>query len=195
MGPVARRLLVADFMPNINEPRLLEGARRFDRHTLAEIHDLFYPEVYRYAAYRLNDAPLAEDIAGEVFLRLLTALKQGKGPRKTLRGWLMGAASNIINDHYRHSYANPQSELDEGHAASNPGPADMVELGLRREALRAALRRLTAEQQHVLALRFGGEYSLEETAQAIGKSVNAVKSLQLRALNSLRRYLTEAGHE
>jgi RNA polymerase sigma-70 factor (ECF subfamily) len=50
---------------------------------------------------------------------------------------------------------------------------------------------LTSEQQHVLALRFADEHSLEETAAIMEKSVNAVKALQFRAIASLRRIFEE----
>jgi len=54
------------------------------------------------------------------------------------------------------------------------------------------MRRLTADQQHVLALRFTQELSLEETARMMKKSLNAVKVIQFRALAALRRLLLEA---
>jgi RNA polymerase sigma-70 factor (ECF subfamily) len=54
---------------------------------------------------------------------------------------------------------------------------------------------LTAEQQHVLALRFGQGYSLEETAAFMDKNVNAVKALQFRALAALQRELGEVNYE
>jgi DNA-directed RNA polymerase specialized sigma24 family protein len=54
---------------------------------------------------------------------------------------------------------------------------------------------LTAEQQDVLALRFGQGYSLEETASHLKKNVNAVKALQFRALASLQRQIGEVNHE
>ena len=182
-------------MTSPDESRLLEGARRLDRAILAEIHDTFYPEVYRYAAYRLSDAQTAEDVSGEVFLRLIAALKTGKGPRQTLRGWLMGAASNLINDHYRAHYAAPQEELDENALSRSPGPAELAERNLQRSAVQAALRQLTEDQQHVLALRFGDGYSIEETAHTVRNSINAVKALQLRALAALRRHLESAGYD
>jgi RNA polymerase sigma-70 factor (ECF subfamily) len=50
---------------------------------------------------------------------------------------------------------------------------------------------LTVDQQHVLALRFAEEYSLEETAHIMGKTIGAVKTLQFRALAALRRLLEE----
>lgn len=60
---------------------------------------------------------------------------------------------------------------------------------LKRQEVRRAIQKLTNEQQHVLALRFADQRSLDETAKIIGKSVSAIKALQFRALVSLRRYL------
>jgi DNA-directed RNA polymerase specialized sigma24 family protein len=54
---------------------------------------------------------------------------------------------------------------------------------------------LTPEQQHVLGLRFGQGYSLEETAEILNKNINAVKALQFRALASLQRQIGEANYE
>ena len=60
-----------------------------------------------------------------------------------------------------------------------------------QQQVRQALQDLTTEQQHVLALRFSGEYSLDDTANLMGKSVTAVKGLQFRAIASLRRLVEE----
>jgi RNA polymerase sigma factor (sigma-70 family) len=60
-----------------------------------------------------------------------------------------------------------------------------------QRALRQALAKLPADQQHLLAVRFAEGCSLEETAQATGSDPDVVKSLQLRALDSLRSRLVE----
>ncbi len=57
--------------------------------------------------------------------------------------------------------------------------------------VRDAFGELTPEQQHVLALRFSQERSLDETASIMGKTITAVKALQFRAVASLRRALEE----
>jgi len=195
-GQAAGTIAVADkSKEDSDEPRLLAGAWSFDRQILTEIHDRFYPDIYRYASYRLGDPSAAEDVAGEVFLRLLVALKDRRGPRTTLRGWLMGTASHIINDSFRRSYASVQTDLTEDYSDHRSNPADMVELGSQRAEVRAALRRLTSEQQHVLALRLGNGYSLEDTARTMARSLSAVKSLQLCALASLRRNLEVSKNE
>lgn len=173
----------------------LARARRLDSNALAQIHDRYYPEVYRYVRYRLDDQQACEDITSEVFLRFLDALHRQRGPTKSLRGWLMGTASNLVNDHLRHHYARPTENLEDNGETENlddgMSPESSLDDSLQRRNVRRAVRQLTMEQQHVLALRFSEERSLDETARIIGKSVTAVKALQFRALASLRRLLRE----
>lgn len=60
---------------------------------------------------------------------------------------------------------------------------------MQKDALKAALTVITEDQREVIALRFGAELSIKITAQVMGKSVNAVKVLQFRALKSLKAQL------
>jgi RNA polymerase sigma-70 factor (ECF subfamily) len=53
--------------------------------------------------------------------------------------------------------------------------------------------RLTENQRDVLALRVIGDLTVEQTADALGKGVGAVKALQRRALASVRRAMSESG--
>jgi RNA polymerase sigma-70 factor (ECF subfamily) len=173
----------------------LKRVRNLDANALAQIHDQYYPEIYRYVRYRLDNEQICEDITSEVFLRLLDALHQKRGPDQSLRGWLFGTASNLVNDHLRHHYAWPVEELEErsdiGHSAGSDTPEQFLEDSFQKQEVLRAFQKLTGEQQHVLALRFADERSLDETAKIIGKSVSAVKALQFRALASLRRHLDE----
>jgi RNA polymerase sigma-70 factor (ECF subfamily) len=77
------------------------------------------------------------------------------------------------------------------------GPSLVAEVDQREQSqvVNDAYAQLTADQQHVLALRFGHGYSLEETAAFMNKNVNAVKALQFRALAALQRELGEVNYE
>jgi RNA polymerase sigma-70 factor (ECF subfamily) len=178
----------------IGADETLERARRFDAAALALIHDRYYSEVYRYVRFRLPEEAAAEDIASEVFLRLLDALNRQRGPVESLRGWLMGTASNLVNDHLRQRYARPTTDIEDESLelfAGYGSPESSQEDSWQRQQIQKAIGLLTEEQQHVLALRFGDDRSVEETAKIIGKSVNAVKALQFRALASLRRIIMQ----
>ncbi len=165
----------------------LDGLRSLDSQAVAAVYDRYYPDVYRFVRYRLNDETTAEDIASEVFIRLLEAVKSGHAPQTSLKAWLLGTASHIVTDHFRKSYRRPTDELPETLPDERPDPVLDVEQRERERHLKAAMSKLTDEQQTVLSLRFGQGYSLEETAAFLKKNINAVKQLQFRALAALNR--------
>ncbi len=167
----------------------LDGLRNLEPQTISAIHKRYFPEIFRYARYRLGDETIAEDIAGETFTRLLEAVNVGSGPHTSLRGWLMSTTSNLINDHLRKRYSHPTENLPEDldlHT-DEPSPMQYVEQIDRNRFLYDALTKLTPDQQEVIALRFGNGYSLDETANMMDKNVNAIKALQFRAIAALRR--------
>lgn len=173
----------------------LDGLRELNSQVIGAIYDKYFPEVYRYVRYRLSDEQAAEDIASDVFVRLLEASQKRRGPETNLRAWLLGTASHIITDHLRRSYRRPTEKISENVLDPLAVPADEVDHRERSKSVRTAMQQLTPEQQHVLALRFGEGLSLEETAAAMNKNVNAIKALQFRALTSLQRGMGEVAHE
>ena len=183
---------VSIFAPEINrmEPDLTLGqSDKLNSQQLAEIHDRFYPVVFRYVCYRLDDVQVCEDITSETFLIFIDALQKHNRPIKNVRAWLMGTASNLINDYLRNAYKRPTDDIDEKEIPDHRTPEDTAESNWQQQAIRKALLRLTTEQQNVLALRFSGEHSIEETAILMGKSIGAVKTLQFRALTALKEIL------
>lgn len=173
------------------DPSELDSLRNLESQAVAAIYDRYFAEVYRYVRYRLGDESLAEDIASEVFFRLLKAEHGRRGPTKNMRGWLIGTANNIVNDHLRHRYRRPQVRLEETHISDGHSLTDEVENQDRNRSLQGALTSLTADQQNVLALRFSLNYSLEETAAVMNKKINAIKQLQYRALAALLRQMAK----
>jgi len=173
----------------------LKSLRELDAQTIGAIYDQYFSEVYRYVLYRIGDQVLAEDISSDVFIRLLEAVQDGRPPQSNLKGWLIGTASHVVTDHMRKKYRHPEEEISESFADRSPGPASDVDQREQNRIVNGAYAQLTPEQQHVLALRFGQGYSLEETATFMNKNVNAVKALQFRALAALQREVGEVDYE
>jgi RNA polymerase sigma-70 factor, ECF subfamily len=173
----------------------LNGLRSSSSQAIGAIYDRYFPEVFRYVRYRLNDGHAAEDIASEVFVRLLEATQNGRGPQTNLRAWLLSTAAHILTDHMRRAYRRPTEALPEDIMDQTSTPADEFDRREQDRRFQSAYSQLTAEQQHVLALRFGQGYSLEETASVLKKNVNAIKALQFRALAALQRTLGEMPHD
>jgi RNA polymerase sigma-70 factor, ECF subfamily len=174
------------------EQREFDGLLRLDSQVISAIYDRYFPTIYRYARYRISDETHAEDIASDVFVRLLEAVRAGRAPESNLKAWLLTTASHVVNDFHRKTYRSPTDELSDNLADKTEGPVDDIERRERHAKVRQALTGLTYEQQHVLALRFNEGLSLEETANVMKKNVNAIKQLQLRALAALNRKVEEA---
>ena len=168
--------------PLDKDPRLL------DKQDLVAIYELLSPRLFSYAVRLLGDNHLAEDCVAETFSRFLKVIQRGLGPRDNVRAYLYRIAHNWITDYYRHRI--PEDSLEGRHLnLPSENPAVTVSLNLDRDRVRQALLNLPPEQRQVLMLRFYEEWPHEETAAAIGKTVEATRALQYRALNGLRRML------
>ncbi len=168
---------------------LIRRAQEGDAEAMAEIYQLYAPVIFRYFFFRVNDQATAEDLTGEVFLDLVKAL-----PRYVARGipftaWLFRIAHARLVDHHRRAAYRQTEELSEALVdhASDPEGEVVDRAGTRR--LEEAITALTDEQRMVIQLRFLDRFSLEETAQAMGKTAGAIKALQHRALRELARIL------
>lgn len=172
--------------------RLLNRIQQFDTQALSEVYDTFSPRIYGYVYRRTGQVDTAQDITAETFHRLLVALKRESGPRDNLSAWLYRVAHNLIVDYYRHRSLEETLELDvESLARTQPEQDQGIQKELEAET-RAALLQLTTLQQQIIVLRFLEGLSLKETAQIVQRDVSAVKALQHRALNSLRRLIEES---
>ncbi|MGH9090730.1 MAG: RNA polymerase sigma factor [Acidimicrobiales bacterium] len=145
---------------------------------------------YRVAA-RTRDRGEAEEAAQEVFCRVLARMGTLPAGEAVRRAYLTRAASNLLQDQWQRRAR--RLVADSAFAADRTGePADPQDVALRREEtdrLVAALRSLPPVQAQVLRLRIGEELSSEEVGAVMGKSAQAVRQIQHRALEALRARL------
>lgn len=161
------------------------------RDEMIAIYEEFNPGIYRYAVRLLRDASLAEDCVSETFSRFLTAIQRGGGPQENIRAYLYRVAHNWITDHFRRKPLPDLRIEDHEPIESGSNPAAQVADSMERERVRAAILRLPAEQQQIIQLRFLENWSHEEVAEVVGKTIDATRSMQYRALGNLRRILME----
>jgi RNA polymerase sigma-70 factor (ECF subfamily) len=176
-----------------NEKQLLLLAKQYDQNALAEIYDLYSPGLYRYAVRLLNNPDLAEDCVAETFSRLLNALRNHGGPKDYLRAYLYRVAHNWITDLYRREPITQSDDYVHLQADPSSNTSELVDVILEKEKVRTAIKLLTPDQRQVVVLKFLEGWSNAEVAESVKKPIGAVKSLQHRALGSLRRILSEDG--
>lgn len=172
-----------------DERALLQRAREYDAAALGEIYDRYSVKIYNYIYHRLGDAHLAEDLTADVFVKMLEAIRSSVPWRISFSGWLYRIAHNVVIDYLRRHREEMESYLDERLIAAGESPTIALERKLMRQQLRAAISRLNEDYQQVIILKFVEGLSNAEVAQILGRSEGAVKSLQHRALTSLRRIM------
>jgi RNA polymerase sigma-70 factor (ECF subfamily) len=174
-----------------DQQALLERASRAEPAALGEVYDQYAGKIYAYIYRRVGQAEVAEDLTGQVFMRMLEAIRRGQGWRSSFSGWLYRIAHNLVIDYYRRRGRVTLVDIDEAAPirATHGDPVRSSESLLNREQLRAALFQLTEEQAQVITLRFMDERSIAEVADLMDKTEGAIKALQYRAVLALRRVM------
>jgi len=177
------------------EREMIQRAQRLDKRALAWLYECYYPRVYSYVLLQLGDAQQAEDIASETMLKVLEAL-----PRYRFRGvpfsaWVFRIARNCLIDHHRRRRRRTEVSLEAvaEAQAQDPSPAARAEMSDSHARLRRALMQLTEEQRQVIILKFVEGLDNRAIAKVLGRREGAVKSLQYRALQALKRIMQEEG--
>jgi len=175
----------------LQEWDLVQRAQELDVSALTWLYQTYYPKVYNYAFLHLGDVATAEDLASDVMLKVLESLKDYRFRGIPFAAWVFRIARNRVIDVHRRRRRRGEVGLQEGIVAGRDDPPAMAERALERGQLQAALLLLTEEQRQVIILKFIEGFDNPTVARILGRSQGAVKSLQHRALASLRRILAE----
>ena len=171
---------------------LAVAATEGDVEAVGRLYDALVDPIYRYVAMRLRRREDAEDVTQLVFERIVTALPRYRHQGRPFSAWAFRIARNAVIDHQRrYRRTEPLG------AVAEPADGMILEaLSLRDEEvreLRAAIRRLTPDQQEALALRYGAGLSAEEAARVMGRQAGTIRGLTFRAIETLRRNLVREG--
>lgn len=173
-----------------DEAKLIQRAKQGDPAAFAEIYERCQPLIYRYIFYQLGDAVTAEDLTSEVFIRLVEKIDRFTYRGRPLLAWLYTIARNLVTDHHRRAKQVQPLESEKLPAETTDIEGSVMGK-LTQRRLTIAITHLTEDQRQVILLRFIEGLDNATVANILGKSVNAIKALQHRALASLRRILEQ----
>ena len=177
----------------IDDRTLIDQAQVGDEAAFSEIYHRYQPAVRTYIYYRLRDDMLADDLAAEVFVRLVDKIDTFVYQERPLLAWLYTIAGNLVKDHYKRSNHITKLPLQDDEIADSPGPAQLTDQFLAQELLVEAMSILNETQYQVIIYKFVENRTNPEVADLLGKTEGAIKSIQHRALDTMRRYLERKG--
>ncbi|WP_071460007.1 RNA polymerase sigma factor SigX [Bacillus massilinigeriensis] len=161
-----------------------------------QLYEKYHQAVFQFLFYMVKSREQAEDLMQEVYIRVFKSYRQfeGKSSEKT---WLFSIAKNVAIDHFRKQQGWKQRIFGKVEIISaqvqdcRPLPE---EIALQKEEIRMMYKCIdlcTIDQRMVILFRYIHELSISETAQALGWTESKVKTVQHRALKSLKKYMEE----
>jgi RNA polymerase sigma-70 factor (ECF subfamily) len=189
-----------------DEHLLVAAAKSGDTAAFEELVNRYERKIFRLTMNITRNREDAEDAMQDAFLKSYSHLKNFQGDSRFYT-WLVRIAANEALMRLRKRRPN-QFSLDEPIEGDEelmprelqdwgPGPEQRFAQTEMREILSSVIDELEPEYRTVFVLRDIEELSTEETADAVGISVPAVKSRLLRARLKLRqklnRYFQQGG--
>jgi len=178
---------------------LVRAAAQGDENAFAQLVRLHENKVYHLALRMCGNSEDAADVAQEAFLAAWRGLPNFR-QEADFSTWLYRLTSNAAIDHLRRvkkqrlDVSLDDEELNLDAPDRSPTPHQAAEGAELRQAVAAALGRLSDEHRAVLMLREVSQLSYEEIASRLELDLGTVKSRISRARNSLRKILLESGN-
>jgi RNA polymerase sigma-70 factor (ECF subfamily) len=187
-------------MDRFTHAKIAEGLRQGSCSAWLKLYELYAEQLWRNVARLMfQDAAFVADIVQETFLVAARSARNFDHRRGTLWVWLWTIAQRQVALHYRREKAKAArvkaqqwwSSLDGQKADWIDGrekpPADVLESNEMATLVRHTLAELPAEYQTLLTSKYVDGVAIEQIAEQIGSSYEAVRSKLARARKAFRQ--------
>jgi len=173
--------------PVADERTLIEKAKK-DTEAFGDLYERYVGKIYNYVYYRTGNEHDAEDLTARVFVRALKRLPSYADRGLPFSAWLYRIAHNLVANWHRDQNRRKVVPLDEFvvDGIQSDAPEYAAENREARQLLLETIRRLPAERQQLLILKFIEHLSNAEIGAVMNRSEGAIKSLYHRTLLTLR---------
>lgn len=165
---------------------LIQRAKLGEKEAFGKLYELYVDRLYRYCFFRVgNNRELAEDLVQSSFIKAWEKIDTFK--KGSFQAWLYTITRNTLVDHIRSDKQNVS--IDETFADEKQELEEHVHKKMEVEKVMKAVKYLTDEQQELIILKFIEDLSNKEIAKILGKKEDAIRAMQYRALQELRKIL------
>jgi RNA polymerase sigma-70 factor (ECF subfamily) len=172
-------------LKNEDEERLLIEAAQKDPGRFGDLYEQNFERVYAFVLSRVRNREEAQDLTSDVFHQALANISRFEWRGVPFSAWLIRIASNAISDRsQRVSRRQEIAMLD----TDSPVDPEVEE----RVLLFRLVNRLPEAQRRVISMRFAEQKSIREIADELGRTEGAIKQLQIRALQKLRKQIGDS---
>jgi RNA polymerase sigma-70 factor, ECF subfamily len=179
-------------LPDISDESALVAAAQKDPAAFEPLYERYVDQIYRYTYRRVGNHAEAEDLTAQTFQQALSALPRYEWRGLPFGAWLYRIAGNLIIRHRRTRTREIAVEDVASYHVEHEWGDDLFDIVASRESsstLVDAVRRLPADQQRALVLKYARGLKNHEVGAVMGRSEGAIKQLVHRAISALRASL------
>jgi RNA polymerase sigma-70 factor (ECF subfamily) len=176
------------------DTELIEGIRRSNEADFNLLYERYFPRVYSFAYLRLRNRADTEEVVQDVFTAVFQSIDAYRG-QSSLLAWIYGIAKNTVNNHIRRAKAYEQrierAEMKlerSSHSMATCTPEEHLSLRRCEEGIQERLAALADWHTEVFVLRHFEDLPIDEIAQRVSRSNDAVRS----SLYRVKKILVEA---
>src|SRR5690606_14081998 len=164
-----------------------------DQEAFGRLYERYSQRIYQYIYYRTGSEADAEDLSAKTFMRAWQHMANYDDRGVPFSAWLYRIAHNLVANWHRDRSRRKTISLDDlsRWQVNEDGPEATALFAEDRAALLHAVRRLPADRQELLSLKFVEHLSNAEIGDIMGRSEGAIKSLYHRTLITLRDELQD----
>ena len=171
-------------MTSAHDIELLEIPRRIrdgDRRAENALVTRFHGRVFLMALARTRDREASRELAQDVLLAVLEALREGRlRDSHRLAGFVFSTARHHIAGYLREAVRRPEAAIAPA-VAEQPSPHERLETVERRDLLRRCLEEMSPGDREVLVLTLGEGLNPRDIASRLGLSPEVVRQKKCRA--------------
>lgn len=172
------------------EENLIKRAKTGNKESFGRLYDHYLAPIYRFVVIKVSSKAIAEDLTHEVFLSAFENLDGYSSRGFPFSSWLYQIARNKVIDHYRTQKNNLSIDLVSEEVFK---VTDIIEADLNKsldlEKIKGAMELLSDVEQDVLIMRFIEDIPHKDIAASLNKSEGAIRLIQHRAVNNLKKIL------
>lgn len=162
---------------------------------IARMYEEFFPKIYNYVYYRVNNHGVCGDIVSDVFLKVLEHTGSFDPKKASFATWVYAIARNAVIDYYRSQKSSCDIEdyMDTLICSFDFEDAYRRYTEEKNGDIKNLIAILNEREQCVIYMRYFEGCSGKETAKQMQINESTERTLHQRALQKMLQYFGEQG--
>lgn len=167
-----------------NSLQLVNEAKKGNAEAFAQLYQLVYQDLYRFALYTLRNSTDAEDAVSDTVVDAFASIRKLRSA-DAFRAWIFRILSNKCKNKLR-EYTRKQIEWKE-----EIDDTAIEENFTEGVLIRKVFRQLSYEERLIISMHVFGGYTSKEIAKILHKNHNTIRTKESRALRKMALWLEE----